>query len=45
MRRDGQYPKRLVVGISGASGVHLGVEFVRHLPSDVAVYAVVSDGA
>ena len=27
------YPKKIVVGITGASGVHLGVEFVRHLPS------------
>lgn len=42
---SGQYPKKLVVGISGASGVHLGVEFVRYLPSDIAVYVVVSDGA
>lgn len=42
---SGQYPKKLVVGISGASGVHLGVEFVRHLPADIAVYAVASSGA
>ncbi|HIV48462.1 UbiX family flavin prenyltransferase [uncultured Helicobacter sp.] len=42
---SGQYPKKLVVGISGASGVHLGIEFVRYLPSDIAVYVVVSNGA
>ena len=40
-----QYPKKLVVGISGASGVHLGVEFVRYLPADIVVYAVASSGA
>ncbi|WP_394965137.1 UbiX family flavin prenyltransferase [uncultured Helicobacter sp.] len=39
------YPKKIVVGITGASGVHLGVEFVRHLPSDICVYVVISNGA
>jgi len=36
---------RLVVAITGASGVHLGKKFVDYLPSDIEVHVVVSDNA
>ena len=36
---------KLVVAITGASGVHLGKKFVDYLPSDVDVHVVVSDNA
>jgi len=36
---------RLVVGITGASGVELGVKFVRYLPEDIEVHVIVSDHA
>ncbi len=36
---------KLVVAITGASGVALGKKFVDHLPSDVDVHVVVSDNA
>jgi 4-hydroxy-3-polyprenylbenzoate decarboxylase len=34
--------KRLIVGISGASGVSLGVKFVQHLPKDIEVFVIAS---
>ena len=37
--------KRLIVGISGASGVSLGKRFIDHLPKDIEVYTIVSDHA
>ncbi len=40
-----QQPKKLVVGITGASGVHLGLKFLKLLPSDIQVYAVLSNSA
>ena len=36
---------KLVVAITGASGVHLGKKFVDYLPSDIEVHVVVSDNA
>lgn len=37
--------KRLIVGISGASGVSLGKRFIEHLPADIEVYTILSDHA
>lgn len=37
--------KRLIVGISGASGVSLGKRFIDHLPQDIEVYTILSDHA
>ncbi|MBN2964594.1 UbiX family flavin prenyltransferase [Sulfurospirillum sp. T05] len=37
--------KRLIVGISGASGVTLGKRFVELLPKDVQVYVILSEHA
>ena len=36
---------KLVVAITGASGVQLGKKFVDHLPADIDVHVVVSDNA
>ncbi len=36
---------KLVVGITGASGVGLGLKFLKLLPSDVEVYCVISNSA
>ena len=36
---------KLIVAITGASGVHLGKKFVDYLPSDIEVHVVVSDNA
>ena len=36
---------KLVVGITGASGVELGIKFVRYLPEDIEVHVIVSDNA
>ncbi len=36
---------KLVVGITGASGVHLGRKFVEYLPDDIEVHLVVSDNS
>jgi len=37
--------KRLIVGISGASGVSLGKRFIEQLPKDIEVYTILSDHA
>jgi len=37
--------KKLVVAISGSSGVNLGVKFVEKLPKNIKSYLVVSDNA
>jgi len=37
--------RRLVVAITGASGVQLGKKFVDYLPSEIEVHVVVSDNA
>lgn len=37
--------KKLIVGISGASGCNLGVRFIEALPKDIKVYAIVSNNA
>ena len=36
---------KLVVGITGASGVELGIKFLNLLPKDIEVYAVLSNSA
>lgn len=37
--------KKIVVGITGASGVQLGFKFLELLPKDIEVYAVISNSA
>ena len=37
--------KRLIVGISGASGAQLGLSFLNALPSNIEKYLIVSDHA
>lgn len=37
--------KRLVVGISGASGVQLGLKFLDLIPTDIEIYLVLSKSA
>jgi flavin prenyltransferase len=37
--------KRIIVGISGASGVELGLSFLKALPNDIEKYVIVSDHA
>lgn len=36
---------KLVVGISGASGVQLGFKFLKMLPEDIKVYGIISKSA
>lgn len=36
---------KLVVGITGASGVGLGLKFLKYLPNDIDVYCVISNSA
>ncbi len=36
---------KLVVAITGASGVQLGIKFINNLPKDIEVHVVVSDNA
>ena len=36
---------KLVVGISGASGVQLGLKFLELIPNDIEVYAIISESA
>jgi flavin prenyltransferase len=40
-----QHQKKLIVGITGASGVDLGIKFLKLLPKDIKVYAVLSNSA
>ncbi|MCI5633646.1 UbiX family flavin prenyltransferase [Helicobacter sp.] len=37
--------KRIVVGISGASGVELGLKFLHFLPQEIEKYCVITQGA
>lgn len=37
--------KRIIVGISGASGAGLGLRFLKALPSELEKYCVISNGA
>ncbi|AFL68611.1 UbiX family flavin prenyltransferase [Sulfurospirillum barnesii] len=37
--------KRIVIGISGASGVELGLKFVQALPLEIEKYLIISDHA
>jgi 4-hydroxy-3-polyprenylbenzoate decarboxylase len=36
---------KLIIGISGASGVGLALRFINHLPSDIQTYVVLSKNA
>ena len=36
---------KLVVGITGASGVRLGLKFLEYLPEEIEVFCVISDSA
>lgn len=36
---------KLVVGISGASGVHLGLRLIESIPESIELFVVVSEGA
>ena len=38
-------PKRFILGISGASGVKLAKEFLRHIAQDFEVHIIISKGA
>ena len=37
--------KRLIIGISGASGVELGVKFMKALPKEIEKYIIISEHA
>ena len=37
--------KRIIVGISGASGAGLGLRFLKALPGELEKYCVISNGA
>jgi len=37
--------KKITVGISGSSGVKLGLKFIENLPKEIKCYVVVSDNA
>ncbi len=37
--------KKLIIAISGGSGVNLGIKFVENLPKNIKSYVVVSDNA
>ncbi|MDR2789552.1 MAG: UbiX family flavin prenyltransferase [Campylobacteraceae bacterium] len=37
--------KKIVVGISGASGVRLGLKFIRALPKEYEIFAIATDSA
>jgi 4-hydroxy-3-polyprenylbenzoate decarboxylase len=39
------YSKKIVVAISGASGVHLGLRLLELLPQDIEVFAILSEAA
>jgi 4-hydroxy-3-polyprenylbenzoate decarboxylase len=36
---------RLVVAITGASGVELGIKFIKYLPKEIKTYIIMSDSA
>jgi len=37
--------KKLIVGLSGASGVNLGIKFIKHLPKEIEVFIISSDNS
>jgi len=37
--------KKLIVGISGASGVDIGIKFIKNLPKEIEVYIISSDNS
>jgi 4-hydroxy-3-polyprenylbenzoate decarboxylase len=36
---------KIVVAISGASGVHLGIKFIQYLPDEIEIFCVISNSA
>ena len=45
MKNVGKNRKRIVVGITGASGVQLGLKLLQLLPKDIDVFAIISNSA
>ena len=45
MKNVGENSKRIVVGITGASGVQLGLKLLKLLPDDIDVFAIISNSA
>ncbi|WP_104700373.1 UbiX family flavin prenyltransferase [Helicobacter marmotae] len=37
--------QKLVIGVGGASGVHLGLRLIEHIPDSIELFVVVSEGA
>lgn len=37
--------RRIILGVSGASGVHLAAKFKKNLPKNYEIYSIYSDGA
>jgi len=37
--------KKLIVGLSGASGVNLGIKFIKYLPKEIEVFIISSDNS
>lgn len=37
--------KKIVIGISGASGVHLGLKLIQSLPESMELFIIISEGA
>ena len=37
--------KKLVIGISGASGVELGLKFLKYIPDSIEVFLILSNSA
>lgn len=37
--------KKLVIGIGGASGVHLGLKLIEHIPDSIELFVIASEGA
>jgi len=40
-----KYQKKLIVAITGASGVHLGLKLLKLIPDEIKVFAVLSNSA
>jgi flavin prenyltransferase len=45
LKNVGKNRKRIVVGITGASGVQLGLKLLQLLPKDIDVFAIISNSA
>jgi 4-hydroxy-3-polyprenylbenzoate decarboxylase len=37
--------KKIIVGISGASGIRLGLKFIRALPKEYETFVIATDSA